>query len=42
VQFLVDHADTLSEAGSLKFYIVRGDKTHFAQMEVANRGTSVR
>ena len=42
VQFLVDHADTLSEAGSLKFYIVRGDKTHFAQMEVANRGTSLR
>jgi serine protease Do len=42
VQFLVDHADTLSQAGSLKFYIVRGDKTHFAQMEVANRATSVR
>jgi serine protease Do len=42
VQFLVDHADTLSQAGSLKFYIVRGDKTHFAQMEVANRGTTVR
>jgi serine protease Do len=42
VQFLVDHADTLSQAGSLKFYIVRGDKTHFAQMEVASRATSVR
>jgi serine protease Do len=42
VQFLVDHADTLSQAGSLKFYIVRGDKTHFAQMEVANRTGTVR
>ena len=42
VQFLVDHSDTLSQAGSLKFYIVRGDKTHFAQMEVANRTSTVR
>ena len=42
VQFLVDHADTLSKAGSLKFYIVRGEKTHFAQMEVASRGRTVR
>jgi serine protease Do len=42
VQFLVDHADTLSQAGSLKFYIVRGDKTHFAQMEVASRASTVR
>lgn len=42
VQFLVDHADTLSQAGALKFYIVRGDKTHFAQMEVASRTSTVR
>lgn len=42
MQFLVDHADTLSQAGSLKFYIVRGDKTHFAQMEVAARTSTVR
>jgi serine protease Do len=42
VQFLVDHSDTLSQAGSLKFYIVRGDKTHFAQMEVAARTSTVR
>lgn len=42
VQFLVDHSDTLSQAGSLKFYIVRGDKTHFAQMEVASRSSTVR
>jgi serine protease Do len=42
VQFLVDHSDTLAQAGSLKFYIVRGDKTHFAQMEVAARTGTVR
>ncbi len=42
VQFLVDHSDSLAQAGSLKFYIVRGDKTHFAQMEVASRSGTVR
>ncbi|QEG35371.1 trypsin-like peptidase domain-containing protein [Bythopirellula goksoeyrii] len=42
IQFLVDRADSLSRAGALKFYIVRGDKTHFAQMEVAARKNSVR
>ncbi len=42
IQFLVDRADSLSRAGALKFYIVRGDKTHYAQMEVATRKSSVR
>jgi serine protease Do len=42
VQFLVDHSETLAQAGSLKFYIVRGDKTHFAQMEVAGLTSTVR
>ncbi len=42
IQFLVDRADSLSRAGALKFYIVRGDKTHYAQMEVAGRKNNVR
>lgn len=42
IQFLVDHADALSQAGTLKFYIVRGEKTHYAQMEVAARTANVR
>lgn len=42
IEFLVEHSDALAQAGALKFYIVRGEKTHYAQMEVAARSTSVR
>ncbi|WP_197530938.1 trypsin-like peptidase domain-containing protein [Bythopirellula polymerisocia] len=42
IQYLVDHAESLSKAGALKFYIVRGDKTHYAQMEVATRKNNVK
>jgi len=40
IRFLVDHANALSKAGAVKFYIVRGQDTFFGQLAVASRGDS--
>jgi serine protease Do len=42
VKALVNRADTLAQEGPFRFYIVRGENTHWAEMKVATRSTSVR
>ena len=40
IRFIVDHADSLSRAGKVKFYVVRGEETFFGHISVARRGAS--
>ena len=40
MRFIVAHADSLSRAGSVKFYIVRGEDTFFGHLAVASRSKS--
>jgi serine protease Do len=42
VQALVNRSDTLAQEGPYRFYIVRGENTHWAEMKVATRSANVR
>lgn len=40
LRFIINHTDSLARAGSVKFYVVRGQETFFGHMSVASRNKS--
>lgn len=42
IRFIIDHADSLARAGSVKFYILRGKETYYGHLAIAASSSTKR